>query len=50
MYRPGLNDLDAIIAIARKASFRAAALDLGMSDMLYKPASPQIENIVRQVS
>jgi DNA-binding transcriptional LysR family regulator len=31
MYRPGLNDLDAVIAIARKASFRAAALDLGMS-------------------
>lgn len=31
MYRAGLNDLDAVIAIARKASFRAAALDLGMS-------------------
>jgi len=31
MYRPGLNDLDAVVAIARKGSFRAAALDLGMS-------------------
>jgi DNA-binding transcriptional LysR family regulator len=31
MYRPGLNDLDAVIAIARRGSFRAAALDLGMS-------------------
>jgi DNA-binding transcriptional LysR family regulator len=31
MYRPGLNDLDAAIAIARRGSFRAAALDLGMS-------------------
>ena len=31
MYRPGLNDLDAVVAIARRGSFRAAALDLGMS-------------------
>jgi DNA-binding transcriptional LysR family regulator len=31
MYRPGLNDLDAVIAVARRASFRVAALDLGMS-------------------
>ena len=31
MYRPSLNDLDAVLAIARKGSFRAAALDLGMS-------------------
>lgn len=31
MYRLGLNDLDAVIAIARRGSFRAAALDLGMS-------------------
>lgn len=31
MYRPGLNDLDAVLAIARRGSFRAAALDLGMS-------------------
>lgn len=31
MYRPGLSDLDAVVAIARKKSFRAAALDLGIS-------------------
>jgi hypothetical protein len=31
MYRLGLNDLDAAIAVARKGSFRAAAFDLGMS-------------------
>lgn len=31
MYRADLNDLDAVIAIARRGSFRAAALDLGMS-------------------
>ncbi|WP_181708183.1 LysR family transcriptional regulator [Chthonobacter rhizosphaerae] len=31
MYQPGLNDLDAVIAIARRRSFRAAALELGMS-------------------
>ena len=31
MYRPSLNDLNAVLAIARKGSFRAAALDLGMS-------------------
>ncbi|WP_108659906.1 LysR family transcriptional regulator [Acuticoccus kandeliae] len=31
MYRPGLNDFDAVVAIARRGSFRAAALDLGIS-------------------
>jgi DNA-binding transcriptional LysR family regulator len=31
MFRPGLNDLDAVIAIACRGSFRGAALDLGMS-------------------
>ncbi|GAB5378329.1 MAG: LysR family transcriptional regulator [Acuticoccus sp.] len=31
MYRPALNDLHAVLAIARGGSFRAAALDLGMS-------------------
>lgn len=31
MRRPGLHDLDAVMAVARKGSFRAAALDLGMS-------------------
>lgn len=31
MRKPGLSDLDAVLAVARRASFRAAALDLGMS-------------------
>ncbi len=31
MHRPALNDLDAVVAVARKSSFRAAALELGMS-------------------
>jgi DNA-binding transcriptional LysR family regulator len=31
MYRPGLHDLEAVLAIARHASFRRAALDLGVS-------------------
>lgn len=31
MYHPGLNDLDAILAVARRSSFRGAAVDLGMS-------------------
>ncbi|WP_119681605.1 LysR family transcriptional regulator [Indioceanicola profundi] len=31
MIRAGLTDLDAVIAIARRGSFRAAAIDLGMS-------------------
>ena len=31
MYRPALNDLHAVLAIARRGSFRAAAADLGMS-------------------
>jgi DNA-binding transcriptional LysR family regulator len=31
MLRPGLVELDAVLAVARRRSFRAAALDLGMS-------------------
>ncbi|MCX7322533.1 MAG: LysR family transcriptional regulator [Hyphomicrobiales bacterium] len=31
MERSGLNDFEAVIAIARRGSFRAAAIDLGMS-------------------
>jgi DNA-binding transcriptional LysR family regulator len=31
VYRPGLIDLDAVVAIARQGSFRGAALALGMS-------------------
>ena len=43
MYRPGLNDLDAAIAIARKGSFRAAALDLGMSTTALSNAIGKLE-------
>lgn len=31
MYRPGLNDFDAVLAVARRSSFRSAAVELGMS-------------------
>ena len=40
---PGLNDLDAVIAIARRASFRAAALDLGMSTTALSNAVGKLE-------
>ena len=43
MYRPGLNDLDAVIAIAHKGSFRAAALDLGMSTTALSNAVAKLE-------
>jgi DNA-binding transcriptional LysR family regulator len=43
MYRPGLNDLDVVIAIARKSSFRAAALDLGMSTTALSNAVGKLE-------
>ena len=43
MYRPGLNDLEAIIAIARRGSFRAAALDLGMSTTALSNAVGKLE-------
>jgi DNA-binding transcriptional LysR family regulator len=43
MYRPGLNDLDAVIAIVRRGSFRAAALDLGMSTTALSNAIGKLE-------
>jgi DNA-binding transcriptional LysR family regulator len=43
MYRPGLNDLDAVMAIARRGSFRAAALDLGMSTTALSNAIGKLE-------
>jgi DNA-binding transcriptional LysR family regulator len=43
MYRPGLNDLDAVMAIARKASFRAAALELSMSTTALSNAVGKLE-------
>ncbi len=43
MYRPGLNDLHAVIAIARRASFRVAALDLAMSTTALSNAVAKFE-------
>jgi DNA-binding transcriptional LysR family regulator len=43
MYRPGLNDFDAVVAIARRGSFRAAALDLGMSTTALSNAIGKLE-------
>lgn len=43
MYQPGLNDLDAVVTIARKASFRAAALELGMSTSALSNAVGKLE-------
>ena len=43
MYRPGLNDLDAVVAIARRGSFRAAALDVGMSTTALSNAVAKLE-------
>ena len=43
MYRAGLNDLDAVIAIARRGSFRVAALDLGMSTTALSSAVGKLE-------
>jgi DNA-binding transcriptional LysR family regulator len=43
MPRLGLNDLDAVVAIARKSSFRAAALELGMSTTALSNAVGKLE-------
>lgn len=43
MYRPTLNDLDAVLAVARRSSFRGAALDLGMSTTALSSAIAKLE-------
>jgi DNA-binding transcriptional LysR family regulator len=43
MYRPGLSDLDAVVAIAREGSFRGAALALGMSTTALSNAVAKLE-------
>ncbi len=43
MYRPGLSDLDAVVAIAREGSFRGAALALGMSTTALSSAVAKLE-------
>jgi len=43
MDQPGLRDLDAVMAVSRKGSFRAAALDLGMSTTALSNAIARLE-------
>lgn len=43
MIRLGLSDLDAVLAIARRASFRRAALDLGVSTTALSNAVAKLE-------
>lgn len=43
MKTPGIGDLDAVVAIARRASFRAAALDLGLSTTALSNAIGKLE-------
>lgn len=43
MYRPGLHELEAVIAIARARSFRDAALTLGMSTTALSNAVGKLE-------
>lgn len=43
MYRPGLAELDAVVAIARAGSFRAAALTLGLSTTALSNAVAKLE-------
>ena len=43
MYRPGLTELDAVVAVAREGSFRAAALALGVSTTALSNAVAKLE-------
>jgi len=43
MYRPGLSDLDAIVAVSREGSFRGAATALGMSTTALSNAVARLE-------
>lgn len=43
MYRPSLSDLEAVLAISRRASFRQAALDLGLSPTALSSAIGKLE-------
>lgn len=43
MYRPGLSDLDAVVAIAREGSFRGAALALDLSTTALSNAVAKLE-------
>jgi len=43
MYRPGIHELDAVVAVARERSFRGAALALGMSTTALSNAVAKLE-------
>ena len=43
MARPSLHDLEAVVAVARRSSFRAAALELGMSTTALSNAVAKLE-------
>lgn len=43
MFKPGLQDLEAVVAVARKSSFRAAALELSMSTTALSNAVGKLE-------
>jgi DNA-binding transcriptional LysR family regulator len=43
MFKTGLHDLEAVVAVARKSSFRAAALELGMSTTALSNAVGKLE-------
>ncbi|MCF6113367.1 LysR family transcriptional regulator [Mesorhizobium muleiense] len=43
MARPGLHDLEAVVAVARRSSFRGAALELGMSTTALSNAVGKLE-------
>jgi DNA-binding transcriptional LysR family regulator len=44
MYRPGLGELEAVLAVAREGSFRGAALSLGMSTTALSNAVAKLES------
>lgn len=43
MYHPGLDDLECVLAVARRRSFRGAALELGMSTTSLSSAVAKLE-------
>jgi len=43
MYQPGLSELNAVAAVARRSSFRGAALELGMSTTALSNAVARLE-------
>ncbi len=46
MGRTGLNDLEAVIAISRRGTFRAAAIDLGMSTTALSHTIGRLETVL----